>query len=88
MVDPTFILSKLDKEEEGVVRSLLEVQVIKTNKVPGASFQCAPINIDVEMEDVKEVGGTSTQPETSKQLKISSTLLSRLRSWNLGQLCF
>jgi hypothetical protein len=41
----------------------------------------------VEIEDVKEVGGTSTQPKTSKQLKISLTLLLTLRSWNLDQLC-
>jgi hypothetical protein len=87
LVDPTFILSELNKEEEGATRSLLEVQVIKTNKVLRVHFQYAPIDIDVEIEDVKEVGGTGTQLKTSKQLEISSTLLLTLRSWNLDQLC-
>jgi len=40
------------------------------------------------MEDVEEVGGTSTQLESSRKLDILPTLLSMLRSWNLGRLCF
>jgi hypothetical protein len=38
LVDPTLILLELNKEEEGATRSLLEVQVIKTNKVLRVHF--------------------------------------------------
>jgi hypothetical protein len=38
------------------------------------------------MEDVKEISGTNTQLKTSRQLKISPTLPSALKSWNLGRL--
>jgi hypothetical protein len=39
------------------------------------------------MEDVKEIGEMSTQPETSRKLKISPTLLLVLISWNLDRPC-
>jgi hypothetical protein len=83
LVDPTFILLESNKEE-GDVKPLLKAQVTRTIKVIKAHFRHTPIDINEEMEDVKEIGGTSAQPETSKQLEISPMLLPTLRSWNLG----
>jgi len=83
LVDPTFILSESNREE-GDVKPLLKAQATRTIKVIKAHFWHAPIDINEEMEDVKEIGGTSAQPETSKQLEISPMLLLTLRSWNLG----
>ncbi len=86
LVDPTFILSKSNKEE-GAASPLLKAQAIRTSKVLKAHFWHAPIDINEEMEDVKEIGGTSAQLKISKQLEISLMLLLTLRSWNSGQLC-
>jgi hypothetical protein len=46
----------------------------------GTHFQHAPIELDEEMEDVEEINGMDTEPETSRQLEISPTLLLALRS--------
>jgi hypothetical protein len=73
---------ELDKEMEGVAKPISETQVIGVPRMP---FQHATIELDEEMEDVEKIGGTSTQPKTSRQPKISPTLLPTLRSWNLGQ---
>jgi hypothetical protein len=88
LIDLTFILPKLNEEDEGVARLELKVQVARTSKIPRARFWHAPIDLDKEMEDVEEVGGTSTQPKSSQRLDILPTLLSMLKSWNLGRLCF
>jgi hypothetical protein len=77
---------ELDEEEEGATKLLFEAQIAKTNRVWGGCFWHVPIDIDEDMEDVKEIDGTSIQLETSRQLKISPTLLLALKSWNLGQL--
>jgi hypothetical protein len=50
----------------------------------GRRFRHAPIELNKEMEDIKEIIGMNTQLETSRQLEISPTLLLALRSWNLG----
>jgi hypothetical protein len=64
-IDLTFILPKSKEEDEGVARLELKVQAIRTSIIPRAHFWHAPIDLDKEMEDVKDVGGTSTQPESS-----------------------
>jgi hypothetical protein len=50
----------------------------------GAHFQCAPIDVIEEMEDVEEIDGNNTQLKTLRQPKISPMFLSMLRSWNMG----
>jgi hypothetical protein len=60
LVDPIPIIPKLE-EEEGVVRPLPEVQAKRTSRVLKAHFRRTIIDIDEEMEDVKEIGGMSTQ---------------------------
>ncbi len=77
-VDPTLILLESNKEEGSAI-PLLKAQAIGTNKVPRAHFQHAPIDIDEEMEDVKEIGGTSAQLKTSKEPEISPMLLPTLK---------
>ncbi len=83
MVDPIPIILE-SKEEEGIVGPLLEVQAKRTKRVLNAHFWHTSIDIDEELEVVEEIGGMSTQLQTLKQSKISSTLLSELQSWNLG----
>jgi len=39
----TFILSKLNEEEEGLARPLLEAQVVGTTKVPRMHFWMHPL---------------------------------------------
>ncbi len=77
-VNPTFILLESNKEE-GFAIPLLKAQAIGTNKVPRAHFQHAPIDLDEEMEEVKEIGGTSAQLKTSKEPEISMMLLPTLK---------
>jgi hypothetical protein len=83
---PNIHLLELDEEEEGATKLILEAQIAKTNRVWGGCFWHAPIDFDENMEDVEEIDGMNIQLETSRQLKISPTLLLALRSWNLGQL--
>jgi len=53
----------LDFEEayEGVVRGPLEIQVARSTKVSRAHFWHASIDLNEEMDNVEEVGGTNTQ---------------------------
>jgi hypothetical protein len=61
---PDIILSELDKEDEGVIRLTPEAQAKGSSKVSRVHFWRAPINLDEDMEDVKEINGTNTQLKT------------------------
>jgi hypothetical protein len=61
---PDIILSKLDKEDEGATRPTPEAQAKGSNKVSRVHFWRTPINLDKDMEDVKEIDETNTQLET------------------------
>jgi hypothetical protein len=80
------VFGKLDTHftRRGTTKLQLEVQVGKTSRVSKTCFQHTPIGVDEEMEDIKEIDGTNTQLESSRQLEISLTLLPALWSWNLG----
>jgi hypothetical protein len=84
LIDSTFILLKLDEEEEGVSRPVPKVQVVKSSKVLGMYFLCAPIDLDKEVVDIEEITKIRTQPKTLRQLDISPIMLPTLNSWNLG----
>jgi hypothetical protein len=64
--------------------SILKLQAIKSSRILGVCFWRAPIELNKKLEDIEEVGGMSTQLETSRQLEILLTLLLVLRFWNLG----
>jgi hypothetical protein len=66
------------------IRPALEPHAIGNGRIPKACFWHTPIEFNEEMEDIEEVSGMNTQPETSRQLEISLTLLPVLKSWNLG----
>jgi hypothetical protein len=63
---------------------ILEPQAIGNSRILGVCFWRAPIELNEELEDIEEVGGMSTQLETSRQLEILLTLSLVLRFWNLG----
>jgi hypothetical protein len=65
-------------------KPILETQPIRNNKIPKACFWHTPIELNEEMEDIEEASGMTTQPENSRKLEISLTLLLVLKSWNLG----
>jgi hypothetical protein len=52
LVDSRFILPKLNEEEEGVTKPILEAQATGSTKILGTHFWSAPIKFDEEMEDV------------------------------------
>ncbi len=64
-VDLTFILSKSNDKDEVVAKLETKVQAARNSRVPRVCFWHAPIDLDKEMEDVKEVGGMITQLESS-----------------------
>jgi hypothetical protein len=43
-------------------RPILEPQAIGSSKIPRVHFRHTPIELNEEMEDIKEVGEMSTQP--------------------------
>jgi len=61
---PDIILSELDKEDEGVIRPTSEAQAKGSSKVLRVHFWHTPINLDEDMEDVKEIDETNTQLKT------------------------
>ncbi len=65
LVDPTFIISNLEEEDENVAKTEQETQAPRNSKIPRNFLQRAPIDLDEEMEDIKEIGGTRTPLETS-----------------------
>jgi hypothetical protein len=52
------------EEEEGVARLVTKAQATRTNKVLRTCFWCAPIDLNKEMEDAKNINEMNTQPET------------------------
>ncbi len=59
-VYPTFILLKLDEGEEGAARPVPKAHAKGTIKVLKANFWCIAIDINEEMENIKEIGGMNT----------------------------
>jgi len=51
---------ELDKHDEGATRPTPEAQAKGNNKVSRVHFWRTPINLDKDMEDVKEIDGTNT----------------------------
>lgn len=64
-IDSTFILLELDEEEGAVAKPLPITLVVRISKVSGTHFWHTPIDVNEEMEDVKEINGMNTQLETS-----------------------
>ncbi len=64
-IDSTFILLELDEEEGSVARPLPITLVVRISKILGTHFWHAPIDVNEEMEDVKEINGMNTQLETT-----------------------
>lgn len=63
--DSTFILLESNKEQETAIRPLLGIIIVGISKILGMHFWHAHVDVDEEMEDVKEIGGMNTQSETS-----------------------
>jgi hypothetical protein len=59
-IDPTFIVSNLEEEDEGVARLSPKVQTTRSSKILRTHFQHAPIDLDKEMEDIEEINGMKT----------------------------
>jgi hypothetical protein len=62
----TFIVLDSKKTDEGVVKAPLKIQVTRGTRISRTHFWHALIDLNEEMDDVEEVNGTSTQPETSR----------------------
>jgi hypothetical protein len=58
----------------------LKPQVTRSNRILKMGFWHAPIELNKKMEDIEEVNGMNTQPETLRQFEISLTFLPVLRS--------
>jgi hypothetical protein len=56
----------LKEEDEGGLKFPLEPQIVRGTKLLKMCFQCTPINLNGEMEDMEEFGGMNVQPETSQ----------------------
>ncbi len=59
MSDSTLIPLKSNKEEEGAAKLQSEVQAVGTSRVSRMCFRCAPIDVNEEVDDVKEIVGMS-----------------------------
>ncbi len=69
LVGLTFIVLDLEEDDEGATTFPLEIRTLGGTKVPGMLYWCAPIDLDEDMENVEELGGTNTQPKTSLRSK-------------------
>jgi hypothetical protein len=55
LVDLTFIIPNFEKEDESVPKVPLEIQAIGGTKILGARFRLTLIDLDKEINDIKEM---------------------------------
>jgi len=56
----TFIVLDFEEDNEGATKAPLKTQVVRSIRVLGVHFWCAPIDLNEHMNDIEEVNGMST----------------------------